>query len=136
MPPLRDHLLRTMAAVPPESRVLVLSGGLSDPAEPLARLGFEVRRSLAAEVAAQPDAHFDWVVAVLERTDLELLREVRRVLKPGGWIYTASPRAEEEVRACMEAARLAMAQPAQRAEASGQSLVQTIYRRVEASTPV
>ena len=151
MLPLRDHLLRTMAAVPPASRVLVLTGGLENPAEPLAQLGFAVCRSPAAEVGTHADAQFDWVVAVLERADPEVLREVRRVLKPGGWVYAAVPAveaeaerhppgedlsAEEKVGARMAAARLAEAQPAQRAEARGRALVQAIYRRVEPGTPV
>ncbi|MEP0546079.1 MAG: methyltransferase domain-containing protein [Rhodothermales bacterium] len=85
------HLLRTLAAVPVESRVLDLGCGSGHHAEPLARLGFDLfacdadeaavalARDRVAEVVGEaaarrvtparpaalgyPDDFFDWVVA-------------------------------------------------------------------------
>lgn len=91
-PPPSEHLLRTMAAVPVQSRVLDLGCGTGRHADPLARLGFDLwaceenhaaiavararladmigedeahRRITPARPAAlgYPDDHFDWVVA-------------------------------------------------------------------------
>jgi SAM-dependent methyltransferase len=91
LPP-SDHLLRTLAAVPVASRVLVLGCERGRHADPLALLGFDVwvcdadegnvaatrarmatalgegeagRRVSRARLAAlgYPDEHFDWIVA-------------------------------------------------------------------------
>ncbi len=90
--PPSEHLLRTMAAVPVQSRVLDLGCGAGRHTDPLARLGFDLwacdqenhavavararlapllgeedaaRRITRARPAAlgYPDEHFDWVVA-------------------------------------------------------------------------
>lgn len=129
MLPPDDHLLRTLAAIPPDSRILDLGCGEGRHTEPLARLGFDLSAcdhdpayvsaakthltgvigpEKADETVRQlddplalpyPDDRFDWVVAVdslnrdvSTRDELiERLREARRVLKPGGWVYVTLP---------------------------------------------
>lgn len=151
MSALSDHLLRTLAAIPPRSRVLDLRGTHTDA---LVRLGFEVHGADAPVFPqlAYPDAHFDWIVAVRPFRGADaagqaaLLREARRVLAPGGWMYVAVPSAsdhsssaggftEEALGALMAAADWAEAQAPRLIEEEQAALVQAIYRRVEADTP-
>jgi SAM-dependent methyltransferase len=122
---LTDHLLRTLAAVPPSNRVLDLACGTGHHADLLARLGFDFfaceydearlseARQLLADIVGEekaqdrliraspgslgfPDEFFDWVVAcgaydlAASRPELaDMLAETRRVLKTGGWVFTA-----------------------------------------------
>jgi SAM-dependent methyltransferase len=94
MLPPDDHLLRTLAAVPPDSRILDLGCGEGRHTEPLVRLGFDVSacdhdptyvsaaKAAVAEVVGSekseavvrqlddpmalpyPDGRFDWIVAM------------------------------------------------------------------------
>ncbi|MDX1545525.1 MAG: methyltransferase domain-containing protein [Rhodothermales bacterium] len=160
MPALADHLLRTFAAVPVGSRVLDL--GASPHATALDRLGLEVYACAAdgdalealrgvleeagrvtavprLDALGYPDAFFDWVVAVEgipAGALVEVLREARRVLVPGGWIYAAAPLATPAaLTAHADAAGLALAE-APRPCGGGSALVRGIYRRVEPGTPL
>ena len=118
-----DHLLRTLATVAPGARVVDAACGDGRHLDALARLGFDVwavtdgdpapaRRvlaeSLGEEEAARrvtaadpdalgyPDAWADW--AVLSDPDpahlADALAEVRRVLRPGAWVWVEGPDAE------------------------------------------
>lgn len=57
------------------------------------------------EQLGYPDAFFDWVIirdALTDEADsravlLERITEVRRVLKPGGWVYVMVPAVPEEI---------------------------------------
>lgn len=131
---MRDALLRTLAAVAPGSRIVVL--GLADEALPadLARLGFDVwasgpthveaSRAAMAEVVADasdritsarldalgyPDAYADWVV-VPALTPGESLAEARRVLRDGGWIWLALDGDTDAALALADAHDLAIAE--------------------------
>lgn len=149
----RDHLLRTLASVAPGVRVLDLrTGAVAD----LARLGFDVwacgpdpsrDRDLLAEVLgddeaarrvtpASPealgygDASFDWAVIALAPTDdaAEVLCEVRRVLKPGAWVWVAADAmAPQDLADAGKEARLAIAEPPV-SEGEG---ARAVFRRVE-----
>ncbi len=122
------------------------------------RLSEAAGRAAAARVVVAPQgplpyaaAFFDWVVAyhALPRADAaaaEVLREVRRVLKPGGWVYAAiaeeegeaaaDPRTTEALDALMARANLAKAEAPARAHDGVRPVVRGIYRRVEADTPL
>ena len=103
-----------------------------------------------------PDDAFHWIVAVdptgYLRTPDDLpqwLREMRRLLIPGGWLYlatnslthlstngtTASQLTPEALDAAAEEAGLATASPAETAEEHGTSLVRAIFRHVTEATP-
>ena len=133
------HLLRTMAAVSPRTRVVVVGSG--EHAEPLARLGFDVWACdadaehvsatrarlgdvLGAEEAARravvsrpdalgyPDGFADWFVldVVPEAEALRaVLAEAARVLAPGAWLWTETPDADAFL-AATEAVGLALAE--------------------------
>ena len=107
-----DHLLITLAAVAPGSRVLEIGTGA---ASHLVRLGFEVwtedRAGLAEAVGevdatrtvvdgspdTLPEAHVDWVALALADGHPEPgLAELRRVLRPGGWFWLAVENADPE----------------------------------------
>lgn len=161
------HLLRVLASVPVSWRVLDLACGEGDRMVALARLGFdahacdadparvaELRERLASSDASEraiaarpdalgyPDAYFDWVVWADAPTvpDPEALAEIRRVLKPGAWVYVATrlaapdAAAAERLAEALDAAGLASAEaPATTPRRDGVDL-HTIYRRVEADT--
>lgn len=105
-----------------------------------------------------PDDAFDWIVAfdptayVQSDADLTgLLREMRRLLAPGGWVYVATTGrtdpstngatapdlrvTPDQLDACGEEAGLAASVAAERAEEHGQSLVRAIFRYVTEATP-
>ena len=128
-----------------------------------------VRRAIRArpDALGYPDAFFDWVVAydvyaqafTRERL-LDVLRETRRVLKPGGWVYLTVPALPDEIDLgsddvgyagdsalpfrftpdtlgeLMDEAGLAEAQRPRRTLDDGRPRLRAIYRRVEAGTPV
>jgi hypothetical protein len=105
------HLLRTMGAVSPDQRVLVL--GDRESAGSLARLGFDVHLCASVEssglsdqieVVAPPvedlpheDEHFAWIVArgldVGNSQEALVARyaRLRELLQSGGWLYAALP---------------------------------------------
>lgn len=132
----RAALLKTFASVPPSARVLDLG---TDAVADLARLGFDVWASTSASekprqsvvdvlgeeeasrrvTTARPDAlgyptaHFDWAAVSLAPGDNgeEVLREVRRVLRPGAWVWvSADALAPEALVALAEAADLVIAE--------------------------
>ena len=96
-----------------------------------------------------PDDFFDWVVAVVDRAAVEtpralgeLLTEARRVLRPGGWLYLDVPTDlvpggdEDGLDALALACRYAQAEAPAAVEEEGTSRLRSIYRRVEADTPL
>ena len=126
------------------------------------------RRISRARVDAlgYPDEFFDWVVACgslahLESRDamLDALRELRRVMRSGAWLYVTVPAVPERaadlaghgyagdsglkptflprtLKELMEAAEFAQAEgPALVTEADSGRIVQGIYRRVDEGTP-
>lgn len=148
-----DHLLRTFAAVPLPETVLVAGDDALRHALPLARLGFDVtacahrpaaadacRAALAAHDVGVPtyamppddlafaDGAFGWIVA----TDLALpheLAHLRRVLRPGGWLFAeATADAACLTRAFVDA-RFAVAEAAGHAVEPGRT--QGIFRRID-----
>ncbi len=171
------YLLRTMASVAPGTRVVDVACGSGAHAEALARLGFDVwastedaalaedartrladalddaarRVSVARpETLGYPDAFAPWAVA----TDLgaerlsDVFAEARRVLIPGGWLWTDTPGADPglpvEVR--LEADRAAITRLADAARDAGLAVasrpvvdeargtVVAIFRRVDGDT--
>lgn len=103
-----------------------------------------------------PDATFDWVIGdraeIYVSTEAELrglLEDVRRVLKPGGWLYITLPApvdepdggaeslafSVDEVEACRTAADLAEAQEPTRLDDRQRPRIRALYRRVEPHTP-
>ena len=111
-----DHLLRTLAAVPPGARVVDAACGSGRHLVPLAHLGFDVWGSaadaddvdaarqrlaeiLGPEEAARrvtpaapdalgyPDAWADWMVLAGPDDLADALAEAARVLKPGAWVW-------------------------------------------------
>ena len=127
-------------------------------AETLAQINERVVARLAPELTTErsgrfasdsllplPGAMFDWVVASslladASRADqlVDVLREIRRVLKPGGWVYVVVPDEdgldEAALATAADAAALEPAQRIQRDEQAGTGFLQAIYRRVEADT--
>lgn len=114
------------------------------------------QRIITARAAALgfPDDYFDWVVAdrshilreSLEET-LEILLELRRVMKPGAWLYFVLPvgdnareTTDEECllgfyRLAAEA-RFELAEKGGVEDRSGLRVVRAIFRRVEVDTPI
>ena len=155
-----DALLRTFAAVPPTCRVLDAGCGTGRHMAALRLLGFEAvgvdkdAATVAAATAATgsqvmvgdagalpfPEAHFGWVVAFRLLPSLEaderdaILRELYRVLEPGGWIYMAveTDAAPESLTDLMLEAGFALAErPVADFDADEARLVRGIYRRIE-----
>lgn len=107
---------------------------------------------------AYPDDAFDWIVAfdptayVPSDADWsDLLREMRRLLAPGGWVYVAATgnadpatngAADSDLRispdrldTCGEEAGLAASVAAEEAKEHGELLVRAIFRYVTEATP-
>ena len=110
------HLLRTLAAVAPGTRVVDLACGDGRHLVPLARLGFDVlgvaatleparaalaeavgddaRQRVVAQSASVSGESADWVVLSFDGApELGLMAEARRVLRPGGWLWVEAPSA-------------------------------------------
>lgn len=181
LPP-NAHLLRTLAAVPYQSRILELGCGLGRHTIPLVQLGFEtyacdlvpqvseIQAQLAAlDLTQTPHFHsisvplpfeeeyFDWAVLYRTYDDLKdglalqnTLREARRVMRTGAWIYVAFLGTQAQVQtngtpqpirftregltAFMETIPFALAE-APHAEKEGDDLVWCgIYRKVNEET--
>ena len=136
-----DHLLRTLATVAPGARVVDAACGAGRHLDALVCLGFDVwaatdgdpepaRRALAQTLGDEeatrrvktadpdalgyPDAWTDW--AVLSDPDpthlADALTEVRRVLRPGAWVWVDGPDAEA-LTAAATAAHLHSSEPPQ-----------------------
>ncbi len=170
---LRDHLLRTFAAVPYGSPVLHIGGGAGQFTHDLMALGFDTFACHAREDVLQalrdqsakadlehtqrfgswkapelhfPDGHFDWVLMtdVLPMragrvATLDTLREARRVLRDGGWLYLAQTLADADdgptLAGWCEATPLAIAERHKVLDTDGVTLFRAIYRRVASATP-
>lgn len=148
-----DHLLRTLAAVPPATRVVDVACGSGRHLDPLARLGFDVwgsaedaddvkaaRRRLADTLGQEesarrvtrgapdalgyPDAWADWMV-LAGIADLGVaLTEAVRVLKPGAWVWVETD-AADGLREAADAAGLVIAE----APAEVDGVTHAIFRR-------
>ena len=153
-----DHLLRTLAAVPPLARVLHVGCGDGSLTADIARLGFEVwacdpepepvRDALASvlgpDVAetrvsrATPeslgfaDETFDWVVVWFEAAPSpEAFAELSRVMCPGSWVWAGAPAiAPEALETAASGAGLALSERAVADERDGTPVVRGIFRRV------
>lgn len=116
------HLLRTLAAVPPNSCILDANAGTGRHTIPLLQLGFEVAawlrnpelgeclvengaplQSFAVIDALDIPDVFDWVIAyrllegeMSEREVLFLLHELKLVMRSGAWLYVAVQAANSE----------------------------------------
>ncbi len=107
---------------------------------------------LRLDTLGYPDAFFDWIVAYdvygADPSDAALpdaLAETRRVLASGGWIYVAVPVREggegegftrDLLQQTMEQAGFALAEHPEIRQTEGRCLLEGIYRRVDAGTPV
>ncbi|OZC02833.1 class I SAM-dependent methyltransferase [Rubricoccus marinus] len=153
-----DHLLRTLAAVPPLARILHVGCGDGTLTANIARLGFEVwacdanpepaRDALAAvlgpDVAearvsrATPDSlgfaddTFDWVAVHFEALPTpEDFAYVHRVMHPGAWVWASAPAGSPEaLEAAASGAGLALSERAAADEKNGEPVVRGIFRRV------
>lgn len=134
-----DHLLRTLASIPPGIRLAILDEGEAE-AEALAtQLGFSPVRLAASSLNNWPEAAFDWILAVdpwgqnvAEATIV--LPAVRQLVVPGGWVYALLTRSadSEALTQRFVGAGFAVAEPACGDPETGG--VHGIYRRVEAET--
>ncbi len=83
-----DHLLRTLASVPPSTRILIVGQAPDSAVEGIRLLGFEV-------IEAPPATHedFEWAVLFLRLSAwhacAESLTRIRPFVRPGGWVYVA-----------------------------------------------
>lgn len=114
-----------------------------DPREALRR----VIRVNSLDALGYPDDYFDWIVAydAFETRDeaLEALREARRVLKPGGWIYVAMKQngsadegySAEDLTDLMQEADFEVAEAPAQVEENDEQGIHGIFRRVEEGTP-
>lgn len=171
----RDHLLRTLAAVPAGSRILDFDSEEPVRVKQLQSLGFDVVTTAAGHesehglrangqrTAAALDTErlrldlagddFDWIIAdrssgqsdSLLRT-LGILTEMRRLLKPGGWIFLVLPAGDTASEASDDECLLAFYKIAAETDfelaesgvidaESGTRFARAIFRRVEPDTP-
>jgi SAM-dependent methyltransferase len=171
-----DHLLRTLAAVAVGSRILDVDNEDLNRISQLRSLDFDVvtaestpRTSSGLHANGQPtgsappipsvglafdDASFDWIIAdrSSKRADsllhtLDVLIELRRVLKPGGWIYLVLPAGDVSSGAsddeCLLAfykiaaeANFELAEPGVVEAETDARFARAIFRRVESDTAV
>ena len=120
----------------------------------LERAALEERiQAASSRELAYPDEHFDWVVASLARGTgrtvddvLGVLREVRRVLRSGGWVYVILPSSAvaamtgdelstDWFKELMEEADFAEAERPKLITEEGEVCIRAIYRRVDQDTP-
>ena len=149
-----DHLLRTLAGVPPGARVVDVACGAGRHLDPLARLGFDVwgaaetpadveaaRQRLAGVLGADeaarrvtrgapdalgyPDAWADWLVVAGVDDLAAVLAEAARVLAPGAWVWVETAGAVDDLEADAAAAGLVVAE----APSDGGGVVHAIFRR-------
>lgn len=128
------HLLRTLAAVPPSSRVLVVGDPVDGLIEALNQLGFSVEVSGNTFPTGE---EFDWVVSFLdaEKLSVDTFAALRRALAPGAWVWVRVNDSEVAPEALIEvtkSAKLAVAEAPHREESA--SSLRGIFRRVEATT--
>ena len=142
---LTDHVLRTLAAVPPPERVLVVGEGVDQLRSNLSSLGFESvhERTGAFDAAVGLDDSFGWGVLVMASTrtgtTLHLLSRLRPRIRSGGWVIVgmegvpdseAVQAAGGEMLAGLSAMGFALAEPLTRHEGG----YHVILRRVDDGT--
>ena len=149
-----DHLLRTLAAVSPGTRVVDVACGQGRHLDPLARLGFDVwgaaeapadveaaRQRLAdvlgtdeaarrvtlgaPDALGYPDAWADWLVVADVDDVAAALAEAARVLAPGAWVWVETTGAADDIQAVADAAGLVVAE----APAEDDGVARAIFRR-------
>lgn len=133
-----DHLLRTLAAVPPGSRVLVLGDVPASAPVSLRSLGFDVETA-SGEMSGIGPSQFDWVAAWMESVDAArgAASEIARVLSPGAWAWISVAREGEAPEALTDAAMsagLALSERPVAVSDSDGSRIRGIYRRVDDTT--
>ena len=122
MAPGLDHLLRTLAPVPPGTRVLCRGEAAGEAARALSQLGFEVHDQEAS-------GGFGWAAVWLSAPNAETLWSVRSALAPGGWAWVAASGVMPEALMALAAeAGLALAE---RPLADG-GIARGVFRRVDA----
>lgn len=123
------HLLRTLAAVAPSTRILLL-GDDGRHLPPLRAMGFDVTEAPAS------DAAHDWVVAWNSHDDgaalASMLETARMALAPGGWVWVATAGVDPDaLQSGAAGAGLALAEAPAHDVIDGLPVVRAIFRRVD-----